>query len=234
MYIDQVTANTTDAAANSGSQQQGGNNNVDTNKKLVAISFDDGTGVAGQRITDALAANGFHATFFYVGNWINNENQVRYAYNKGMEIANHTTSHQDLTGMNAQQIRKEYDDTQYKLRNIIGTEPSKLMRLPYLSCNWQVQQTLNDVPLISCSVDSEDWKGISSDQIVANIQNAARNGSLEGAIVLCHENQANTATAMETVLPWLKDNGYEVVTISDMFAAKGQTLQGGQVYTKVS
>ncbi|MBP3799199.1 MAG: glycoside hydrolase family 11 protein [Ruminococcus sp.] len=234
MYIDQAICASAGYKASTGSQQQGGNNNVDTNKKLVAISFDDGTGVAGQRITDALAANGFHATFFYVGNWINNENQVRYAYNKGMEIANHTTSHQDLTGMSAQQIRKEYDDTQYKLRNIIGTEPSKLMRLPYLSCNWQVQQTLNDVPLISCSVDSEDWKGISSDQIVANIQNAARNGSLEGAIVLCHENQANTATAMETVLPWLKDNGYEVVTISDMFAAKGQTLQGGQVYTKVS
>ena len=237
MYIDQVTANTTDAASSNNNQsnnQQSGNNNVDTSKKLVAISFDDGTGVAGQRITDALISNGFHATFFYVGNWITNEDQVRYAYKNGMEIANHTTSHNDLTQMSSWQIRQEFDNTQSKLRNIIGAEPAMMMRLPYLSSNWQVQQALNDVALISCAVDSEDWKGISSDQIVGNIQNAARNGSLEGAIVLCHENQANTAAAMETVLPWLKANGYEVVTISDMFAAKGQTLQGGQVYTRVS
>ena len=88
--------------------------------------------------------------------------------------------------------------------------------------------------MITCSLDTKDWDNASADQIVWTIQNAANNGSLNGAIVLCHETKSTTAEAMERVLPWLKANGYQVVTISDMFAAKGKTLNGGQIYTKVS
>ena len=66
---------------------------VDPSKPMIAISFDDGTDANGKRIIDALAKEGFTATFFYVGNWIDDESQVRYAHEKGMEIANHTTSH---------------------------------------------------------------------------------------------------------------------------------------------
>ena len=237
------TAN--DPLISSGNNNNNNNNNdrpehngyyVDPSKPMVAISFDDGTSPtnSGYRIIDALAKSDFRATFFYVGNWIGSEDQVRYADSKGMEIANHTTTHPDLAKQNAQQIRSEYDTTYNKLKRIIGKEPSKLLRLPYLSSSWQVQQTLNDVPLITCSIDTKDWDNASADQIVWTIQNAANNGSLNGAIVLCHETKTTTADAMERVLPWLKAQGYQVVTISDMFAAKGKTLNGGQIYTKAS
>ena len=183
---------------------------------------------------DALIKNNFHATFFYVGDWIRNEEEVRYAHSKGMEIANHTTTHTDLTTLSANRIRSEFDNTHNKLRNIIGTEPSKLMRLPYLACNSTVQQTLYDVPLISCSIDTRDWSGASSGDIIRTIQNAKNDGSLRNAIVLCHENYAATADAMDYLLPWLKEQGWQVVTISEMFAANGKTFQGGQVYTKAA
>lgn len=72
---------------------------------MVAICFDDGavgssSDSTSMRIINAIANEGFRATFFYVGNWINStdkENEVKYAYSKGMEIANHSTSHPDLT-----------------------------------------------------------------------------------------------------------------------------------------
>ncbi|MCR5542072.1 MAG: glycoside hydrolase family 11 protein [Ruminococcus sp.] len=239
-------SNTNNGGNNGGNNNEGnngGNNTqpqpngyyVDPSKPMVAISFDDGTaqGYSGQRIIDALYKNGFHATFFYVGNWIGKPDQVRDAYSKGMEIANHTTTHPDLTKKSASEIRSEYDNCASKLRSIIGAEPSKLMRLPYLASNWQVQQTLYDVPLITCSIDTQDYNGVSAYQIENTIKNAANNGSLNGAIVLCHETYDNTATAMENVLPWLKSQGYQVVTISEMFAAKGKTLNGGQIYQKV-
>ena len=56
------------------------------------------------------------------------------------------------------------------------------------------------------------------------------NGSLNGAIVLCHETYGNTAAAIEELAPYLKSQGWQIVTISEMFAVKGKQLNGGQIY----
>jgi GH35 family endo-1,4-beta-xylanase/peptidoglycan/xylan/chitin deacetylase (PgdA/CDA1 family) len=211
--------------------------NVDPSKPMIAISFDDGASPStGNRIVNALAKNGFRATFFYVGDWIkdsNGEQEIKNAYAKGMEIANHTTSHPHLPQLGGSQIRAEFDNTHAKLKRIIGAEPSKLMRLPYLESNGTVTSTLNDVALISCALDTQDWNGHSKDQIVNDIKGWVSSGQGNGAIVLCHETYDSTASAMEEVLPWIKAQGWQVVTISDMFAAKGKKLNGGTVYTKV-
>ncbi|MBQ9898717.1 MAG: glycoside hydrolase family 11 protein [Ruminococcus sp.] len=207
---------------------------IDPSKPMVAISFDDGTRDAAneQKIINTIAENGFHATFFYVGDWITSPETVQYAYSKGMEIANHTTTHPYLTKISESEIRSEYDNTTAKLKNIIGAEPSKLMRLPFLDCNDTVKRVLSDVPLISCAIDTADWNGASKDAIVSTIKNAMNNGSLNGAIVLCHENYSTTSAAMAEVIPYLKAQGWQVVTISEMFAVKGQELNGGTVYTR--
>ncbi|MCM1530029.1 MAG: carbohydrate binding domain-containing protein [Alistipes sp.] len=211
---------------------------IDPTKPMVAISFDDGASPeTGTRIVDALSDSGFHATFFYVGDWIrdtNGENEVKYAYSNGMEIANHTKSHPDLTTKSAAEIRNEYDQCATKLKGIIGAEPSKLLRLPYLGCNSTVQSTLSDVPLITCAIDTQDWNGASKDQIVNTIKSAMSNGSLNGAIVLAHETYDTTASAMEELCPYLKAQGWQIVTVSEMFAVKNQQMNGGQVYTKVN
>ena len=213
---------------------------IDPTKKLVAISFDDGAvgtspTASSMRIINAIADQGWKATFFYVGDWIrgtDGENEVKYAYSKGMEIANHTTTHPYLSKKSSNEIRSEFDQTHAKLKNIIGAEPSKLLRLPFLDCNDTVKQTLSDVALISCSVDSGDWKdGATKDMVVNNIKQAAAQGRLENAIVLCHETKDHTAAAIEELVPWLEANGYQIVTISDLFAARGKTLAGGQVHT---
>ena len=211
---------------------------IDPNKPMVAISFDDGAvGSAptdySMRIINAIADQGFHATFFYVGDWINgtsDENEVKYAYSKGMEIANHSTTHPELPTLSAQQIRAEFDTTHAKLKSIIGAEPSKLLRLPYLKTNSTVESTLNDVALISCSVDTGDWNKASKDQIVNTIKTAMNNGTLDNAIVLCHETYDTTASAMEELAPYLKEQGWQIVTISEMFAVNGKELKGGTVY----
>ncbi len=212
---------------------------IDPSKPMVAFAFDDGAvGTAANsssiRILNALSESDFNATFFYVGNWTNSSNQeeIKIAYDMGMEIANHTMSHPDLTTKSAAEIRSEYDGCADKLESIIGAEPSPLLRLPYLSSNSTVQSTLSDAPLITCSIDTQDWNGATSDQIISTITNAMNNGSLDNAIVLCHETYDETATAMEYLCPYLKSQGWQIVTISDMFEANGQTLQGGQIYSK--
>lgn len=213
---------------------------IDPSKPMVAICFDDGAvgssaDSTSMRIINAIANEGFRATFFYVGNWINStdkENEVKYDYSKGMEIANHSTSHPDLTTKSASEIRSEYDTTQQKLRDIIGAEPAALMRLPYLACNSAVQSALSDVSLITCSIDTQDWNGATSDQIIARIKAAMNDGSLDNSIVLCHETYASTAEAIESLAPYLKEQGWQIVTVSELFEANGKTLEGGNVYTR--
>ena len=214
---------------------------VDPSKPMIAISFDDGAvgsspSASSMRIINALADNGFRATFFYVGDWIkgsDGEQEVKYAYSKGMEIANHTTTHPYLTNLGSSQIRSEVDNCAAKLKSIIGVEPSHLLRLPYLASNGTVQSTLSDYGLITCAVDTEDWNNASKDQIVNKVKSAMSNGSGNGAIVLCHETYNTTAGAIEELAPYCKSQGWQIVTISEMFAAKGKKINGGQIYTKV-
>ena len=211
---------------------------IDPTKPMVAIAFDDGASAINEtdpayRIINAMYDNGFHATFFYVSDWIKTEKQVKYAYDKGMEIANHTKTHPYLSKESPEKIRSEFETTHERLRSIIGAEPSKLMRLPFLDHSKVVSDTLYDVALIGCSVDTKDWNNATKDQIVETIKKAKENGTLENAIVLCHENYEATAEAMEELLPWLREEGWQVVTISEMFAANDKELMGGTVYNKL-
>lgn len=210
---------------------------IDTSKPMVAICFDDGAvGTASTdysiRIQNAIADSGFHATFFYVGNWINTSNQgeIKRAFDLGMEIANHSTSHPDLTKLSASEIRKEYDDTSAKIKDIIGQGTSPVMRPPYLSVNDTVKSALSDVALVNCSIDTGDWNGATKDQIINKITSAMNDGSLDNAIVLCHETYDSTASAMEYLAPYLKSQGWQIVTVSELFAANGKELKGGTLY----
>lgn len=210
---------------------------IDKSKPMVAIAFDDGAvGTASTaysiRIQDAIANSGFHATFFYVGNWINGSNQgeIKRAYELGMEIANHSTTHTDLTKLSAAEIRKEYDTTSDKIKAITGQGTSPVMRPPYLSVNDTVKSALSDVALVNCSIDTGDWNGATSDQIISKIKTAMSNGTLDNAIVLCHETYDSTATAMEYLAPYLKSQGWQIVTVSELFAANGKELKGGTLY----
>lgn len=210
---------------------------IDKSKPMAAIAFDDGAvGTATTdysiRIQDAIANSGFHATFFYVGNWINGSNQgeIKRAYELGMEIANHSTTHTDLTKLSAAEIRKEYDTTSDKIKAITGQGTSPVMRPPYLSVNDTVKSALSDVALVNCSIDTGDWNGATSDQIISKIKTAMSNGTLDNAIVLCHETYDSTATAMEYLAPYLKSQGWQIVTVSELFAANGKELKGGTLY----
>lgn len=207
---------------------------IDTAKPMVALCFDDGPIFYSNepaRIHDALTKSGFHATFFYWGNRINdgNQSEILEAEKRGFEVANHSWTHTDFTTLGAQQILSEYQQCADKLNSILGVNRDYLVRLPYLGYNQTVADTL-PVPAANCGIDSGDWNGNSSDQIIGIVKNAMANGSLNGQIVLMHENYGSTATAMEYLCPYLKENGWQVVTVSEMFKANGKDMFAGQRY----
>lgn len=207
---------------------------IDSSKPTVAICFDDGPvglgNTSAQRIMDALTNSGFHSTFFYWGNRINgnNENEIVESYKRGFEIANHTFTHPYLTNLGPDGIMSEYNQCASILTRLTGLTEF-LVRPPYLATNDTVKSTL-PVPLINCGVDSGDWNNASVDDMVNKMKSGMANGTLNGQVVLMHETYDSTAQAMEILCPYMKENGWQIVTVSEMFKVNGKDLFAGNVY----
>ena len=82
-------------------------------------------------------------------------------------------------------------------------------------------------PLINCAIDSKDWAGATAEEIINTISTQ----KTDGAIILMHETYDSTATAVETLVPQLVAEGWQIVSVSELFKAKGLELKNGQVYS---
>lgn len=203
---------------------------IDGRRPMVAFAFDDGPvssqyGTSGMRIINTLQRYGQHATFFYWGNKINysNKDEIGYANYVGCEIGNHTWSHPSLTNLQPWQIQNEIEQCRRKLQEVTGLH-SFLVRPPYLATNNTVYQNVN-VPMVTCSLDTGDWNNGTTQSIINRL-----NQVKDGDILLMHETYNATAEAVEIMVPQLLNRGFQIVSVSELAAMKGRTLQQGYVY----
>ncbi len=199
---------------------------IDTSRPMVALTYDDGpySPVTG-RILNTLEQYDAKATFFVVGNRVNSyKSCVTRAYNMGCEIANHTYSHTILTSAGDSTVISEINKTNNVVKNVTGKAPV-IVRAPGGSVNSRVLR-LVDYPFVGWDVDTLDWQSRNSASVVAKIKNNVRNGS----IVLMHDLYASTASATETIVPWLVNRGYQLVTVSELMDYKNINFHGGKVY----
>lgn len=196
--------------------------------KLVAITFDDGpySSVTG-RILDtieAYAADGIHVTFFVVGLQIlKYPGLVTRAANLGCEIGNHTYHHKNLTKLSPEEMLAEVEDVSEMIRELTDASPT-LVRPPYGARDEVVYATLQ-YPLILWDIDTLDWSTHDAD---STVEAALR--CEDGDIILMHDVRADTADAFERIVPELLARGFKLVTVSEMFAAKGISLEPGKSY----
>ena len=85
------------------------------------------------------------------------------------------------------------------------------------------------MPMIIWNLDTLDWKCHNSEYIVKKILNNIDDGD----IILMHSIYSATINAVDIVIPKLKDIGYEVVSVSELFYYKDKTYQNGSVYSYV-
>ena len=204
---------------------------IDPSKPMVALTFDDGPiGTAGDsnsmQIQDVIEEYNAHCTFFYIGQNITDENkgEITRAMSLGCEIGNHTWAHMDLTSRTAEQMLEDVNSTTEVLSEITGLK-NFLVRPPYFGQNSLVGATIKQ-PLIAAKVDTVDWSGKSAEDIV----DTALSGIDDGSIVLMHETMPNTVEAVKTLIPTLVEQGYQLVTVSEMFKAKGIPMTSGKMY----
>ena len=191
--------------------------------KVIALTFDDGPNTdTTPLVLDKLEEHGIVASFFVIGNNITDESaeDMKRAYSMGCDIENHSQSHPDMTKMTAEEIKAEIDFTSDKVEAAVGERP-QLFRPPYISVNQTMFDAI-DMPFI-CGYGAEDYNNaVGIEERVEKVLAQAK----DGGIILLHDMSGNvqTVAALDKIIPALKEQGYEFVTITELFHAKGVAI----------
>ncbi|MBR4781171.1 MAG: polysaccharide deacetylase family protein [Lachnospiraceae bacterium] len=224
-----VTPEPTEAPEEKGSKVTVDVSKIDPAKPIVALTFDDGPSANTASILDTLNEYGAHATFFMVGeNVTAHPDRVKMVYDAGCEVGNHTVNHKNLNNLTKKEIKKEIEDNQADINAALGVTISCLVRPPYGNVNDNVREACKH-PMINWSVDTLDWKSRNADSVFEEVKKSTKDGS----IILMHDLYGSTAEAVKKVVPWLVEQGYQICSVSEMFAARGVTLENGHVYNSV-
>lgn len=209
-------------------EQAGTARQIDPSKPMVALTFDDGPQPSvGNRIMDCLAKYGGKATFFMVGSRVSSyKTEVQRMVAEGHEVANHTMNHKYLQKLGAGQIQTEVSRGNDAIEAACGVRPT-LLRLPGGNHNATVVANTH-MPMIQWNVDTLDWKTRNADKTTSAVLDHVKDGD----IVLMHELYTSTADAVERIVPELARRGFQMVTVSEMAAARGKSLQAGHLYSE--
>ena len=113
--------------------------------------------------------------------------------------------------------------TSQAIVNACGVRPA-LIRPPGGNFNDSVRANV-PLPLVYWTVDTLDWQTRSMQATVDHVLSRARGGQ----IILMHDTHSSTAAAAEILIPELISRGYQLVTVSQLLAARGIYLSAGQV-----
>ena len=187
--------------------------------KRIALTFD---AAWDDSTTDGVLAvlndRQVKATFFFVGSYARRyPTDVVKIHNAGHEVANHTMSHAALSRLAYRDAVTEVVDAEHAIFPD-GSGRSTLLRPPGGAIG---QQTLRaaerlGMSIVLWSVDTRDWEHRDADGIVRTV----REGVTGGDVILFHDfisGEAHTLEALETLIPELISEGYEFVTVSELF-----------------
>lgn len=209
--------------------------NIDPSKPVVAISFDDGPGGYskfadyGMQIQNSLKEYGAHATFFYIGAHIEHDedsrNEVISAKEAGFEVANHSYDSNGLNKEDADIIKEKIQKTDALLKELTGYN-NFLFRAPNVAYS-DTMFAVIEKPFIDVSVWSNDYvNSTTKEDLVENVTKNLKDGD----IINMHSVHEKTAQAVPEILKYCKDNGIQVVGVSELFAIKGKALMTGEKY----
>ncbi|MDD8049134.1 MAG: polysaccharide deacetylase family protein [Thomasclavelia sp.] len=191
---------------------------VDTSKKLIAITLDDGPGIYTDRAMNAFESVDGRATFFELGESMKKyPDTVLDVYERGFEIGSHTYDHAQLTKLDAASLSSQIDNTQDECFKITGYEPT-LVRPPYGAINDNVRAAFanRNLKYVLWDVDTLDWKHRDANYVCDQIVSKAQ----DGKVILIHDIHETSVAGLELALPKLQAAGYQCVTVSELLQYK--------------
>jgi len=194
--------------------------------KRAALTFDDGPSEWTPVVLDLLREHGALATFFLIGERVRERPaEVRRIAAEGHELGSHTLTHPRLTEIPDDEVRAEISGGVQAAQEVIGRR-LPLFRAPGFHADERVLEIVSELELVAvfADVDPEDWRpGVDSHTIFRLVLDEIR----PGAIVDLHDGYpppptsarddcTPTVEALEHLLPCLRADGYELVTVSEL------------------
>lgn len=194
--------------------------------KRAALTFDDGPSAWTPSVLELLHEHGARATFFLIGARVRERPETARAVRAaGHELGSHTLSHPRLTELGDDEIRAEIAGGLEAIDEVLGERP-RLFRAPGFHADARVLRIVSELELdpVFADVDPEDWRRDKDSHTIFRLVLA---GLRPGAIVDLHDGYpppptsarddcTPTLEALEHLLPCLRTEGYELVTVSEL------------------
>jgi peptidoglycan/xylan/chitin deacetylase (PgdA/CDA1 family) len=201
---------------------------IDPDKPMIALTYDDGPSKYTQEILDLLKENNSAATFFVLGSQASKyEETIKQMIDDGNQIGNHSYDHKRLTSLNDEELYNQINKTDNLIYEIALYRPF-VMRPPYGSTNEALIDKLQK-PIIKWSIDTRDWESRNAEEITKIIYENVKDGD----IILMHDLYESSLEASKIVIPELINRGYQLVTVSELSENREVILRAGQSYYKM-
>lgn len=189
---------------------------VETNQKVVALTFDDGPTNNVDEILPLLDQYDAKATFFLIGNEIEkNPDEAKKIVNAGHQVGSHTYSHDRMIFKSPSFIKEEIEKTDKLIRQAgykgeIDFRPpngKKLVGLPYYLNKFNKET-------ITWNIEPDTYYNSTSDKV-----NYVKKNITPGSIILLHpmyDETGNELKTIEGILQALSKEGYKFVTVNEL------------------
>lgn len=197
-------------------------------RKVIALTFDAAWGAdKTQGIIDTMKKYDAKGTFFLVGFWLDKfEKETKAIAEAGFDIGNHSRNHLNMPKLSDDEIRAEIEYVNDRVNELTGFKPT-YFRAPFGDYSDRLMSAIEELDMVGVqwSIDSLDWKGLSAREIFNRVVPKAKSGD----IVLFHNNSDHVLDALPLVLSALKEQGFEFVTLSELVATEGYTIDNNGI-----
>jgi len=191
-------------------------NRVETNQKIVALTFDDGPTKNVEKTLPLLNKYNANATFFVIGTELEKNLKLGRAIVKsGHQLGNHTYSHNRMIFKTPSFMKEEIEKTNTFIRATGYTDQidfrppngKKLIGLPYYLNKHHIET-------ITWDLEPDTYYNSPSDKV-----NYVNKNGKPGSIILLHsmyDDSEKYLQALEGILDSLSKKGYQFVTVNEL------------------
>jgi peptidoglycan/xylan/chitin deacetylase (PgdA/CDA1 family) len=194
--------------------------------KPVALTFDDGPSAWTPLVLDLLREHEVRATFFVIGQRAREHPElVQRIVAEGHELGSHTLRHPRLTEIPEDEVRTEITGGLDAIEEILGERPT-LFRAPGFHAGPRELAIVEELGLepVFAHIDPQDWR---PDRTSHAIFSLVLRDLRDGVIVDLHDGYpppptrsrddcTPTVEALDHLLPCLRHDDYETMTISEL------------------
>jgi peptidoglycan/xylan/chitin deacetylase (PgdA/CDA1 family) len=194
---------------------------ISTNKREIALTFDDGPWPDTPQFLNILERAHVHATFFQIGEQVGTYGRAvdRRMLADGDIIGDHTWNHADVAG-DGPFAAGEISRTAAAIRGMTGFTPC-LFRPPGGASSGALVAEARSMGFttVNWDIDPRDWARPGTGAIFSNVVGNAH----PGAIVLQHDgggDRSQTLAALPGEIATLRARGYQFVTITELLGQR--------------